>query len=202
MATKKLNLVIRQGETFTRVIRWETPPYIYKAITGITQSGPCVITSVAHGLKSGWRAAVVSVRGMREINAEHSPPRDSEFHQVTVLGNDTVSLNEVNSSDYSPYTSGGYLQFYTPVNLTGYSARMQIKDRIGGTVLLELTDGAPDNRIVIDAANNTVTLTITPTDTAALGFISGTYDLEMVSAGGVVTTIFSGRITIVKEVTT
>jgi hypothetical protein len=202
MATKKLNLVIRQGETFTRVIRWETPPYVYKQITGITQAAPCVITAVAHGLKTGWRAAVVSVRGMKELNAEHSPPRDSEYHQVTVLGNDTVALNEVNSSDYTTYSSGGYLQFYTPVNLTGYSARMTIKDRIGGTVLMTLTSGAPDNRIVIDTANNTITLSILPADTAALGFIKGVYDLEMVAGTGGVTTIFSGSITVAKEVTT
>jgi hypothetical protein len=200
--TKKLNLVIRQGETFTRVIRWETPPYVYKAITAITQAAPVQITAVGHGLKSGWRAAVVSVRGMKEINAEHSPPRDSEFHQVTVVDVDNVTLNDVNSSDFSAYTSGGYLQYYTPVNLTGYTARMTIKDRVGGTALLTLTSGLPDNRIVVDTANNTVTLSILPADTAALGFIKGVYDLEMVSGAGAVTTIFSGSITVAKEVTT
>lgn len=199
---QKLNLVIREGETFTRVIRWESPPFIYKAITGITQGAPVAITAVGHGLKTGWRAAVVSVRGMKEINAEHSPPRESEFHQVTENGVDTVLLNKVNSADYSAYTSGGYLQYYTPVSLAGFSARMTIKDRVDGTVLMTLTSGAPDNRIALDDVNHTITVTITATDTAGFTWTKGVYDLEMVSGAGVVTTLYSGSISVVKEVTT
>lgn len=199
---KKLNLVIREGETFTRVVRWETLPFIYKAITAITQAAPVVITAVGHGLKTGWRAAVVSVRGMKEINAEHSPPRDSEFEQVTVVDADTVSINKVNSADFSAYVSGGYLQFYTPVSLSGFAARMTIKDRIDGTELLTLTSGAPDNRITLDDVNHTITIEISATDTAAFTFTKGTYDLELVSGTGVVTTLYSGSISVTKEVTT
>jgi hypothetical protein len=195
MAAKKLNLTVRQGETFLRVIRWETPPFIYKAITAITKAGPVVVTAVAHGLKSGWRAAVVSVVGMDEINADHSPPRDHNFHQVTVLSVDTVEINDINSADFDTYVSGGYLQFYTPVNMTGFTARMTIKDKIGGTVLDTLVP-------TIDAVNNTITLTISAVDTALFTWKKGVYDLEMVSAGGVVTTIFAGSVTLTQEVTT
>lgn len=198
---KKLNLVIRQGETFTRVIRWESPPFIYKAITGISQAAPAVITAVGHGLKTGWRAAVINVLGMKEINAEHEPPRESEFQQVIVSDADHVSLNKVSSADFDAYVSGGYLKFYTPVSLAGFSARMDIKDRIGGTVLLAITSGAPDNRIALDDTNHTITVTVAAADTALLTFTKGVYDLELVSPTGVVTTLYSGNVTVTKEVT-
>lgn len=202
MAAKKLNLVIRQGETFLRVIRWETPPFIYKAITGIANSAPVLITAVAHGLASGWRVAVVSAGGMEEINAQNDPPREHEFKQCTYASPDTITINTVNATNFLPYTSGGYLQFYTPVDLSGYSARMEIKDRFGGTVLESLTSGAPDNRIALDNANHTITLTISAVDTALLTFVKGYYDLELVAPTGTVTTIFSGVVTVTKEVTT
>jgi hypothetical protein len=183
------------------VIRWETPPFIYKAITAITQSGPVRITAVGHGLKTGWRVAVVSAGGMDEINAIYDPPREHEFKQCTYVDDDTVTINTVNSTMYDPYTTGGYLQFYTPVDLVGYSARMTIRNRVGGTSLLTLTSGAPDNRIALDNTNHTVTLTISAADTAAITWKTGVYDLEMVSGTNVVTTIFTGDISVVKEVT-
>lgn len=202
MAAKKLNLVIRQGETFLRVIRWETPPFVYKPITAITKTAPVGITAVGHGLVSGWRVAVVSAGGMEQINAKNNPPREHEFVQCTVSDVDNVTLNTVNATEYDTYTSGGYLQYYTPVDLAGYSARMDIKNRIGGTELLSITSGAPDNRIVLDNANHTITITIAAADTAALTFSKGYYDLELESGSGIVTTLFSGVVTVTKEVTT
>ena len=78
----------------------------------------------------------------------------------------------------------------TPKDLTGYAARIDIKDKVDGTVLLssEVAD-APLNLItatVSDALKST-TLSISATDTAALTFKHGVADLEMVSSGGVVT---------------
>lgn len=197
--TTKLNLTIRQGETFLRVIRWETLPYVYKAISAITAAAPVAITAPGHGLATGWRAAVVSVRGMKEINARNSPPRDSDFHQVTVTGADALTINDINSAEYSAYTSGGYLQYYTPVDLAGYSARLTIRDRVGGTVLKSLV--SPTD-ITLDNANHTVTVTLSATDTAAFAFTKGVYDLELVSGAGAVTTLYSGNVAVTKEVTT
>jgi hypothetical protein len=198
MAAKKQNLVIRQGETFLRVIRWETPPFIYKPITAITQSAPVGITAVGHGLASGWRAVVVSVLGMDEINAHHNPPREHEFKPVTVTGNDAITINTINSSEFDAYTSGGYLQFYTPVDMTSYTARLTIKNKVGGTVLLALT--SPTD-IAIDNALHTITITISATATAALTWKTGVYDMEMVAPSGVVTTIFTGNVSVTQEVT-
>lgn len=207
MATRKQNFTILQGETFQRIIRWETQPYIYKPISAITNAAPVSITSAGHGLVSGWRVAVVSVKGMEEINARHSPPWESEFKPVTRTSADAITLNDVNSADFSPYISGGYLQFFTPVDLTGYSAQMDIKDRVGGTVLLTLSSDPlidPDVRIVLDILNHTISLRIEAEDTESdvLTWGRGVYDLEMTSPTGAITRIFSGNIAVSKEVTT
>jgi hypothetical protein len=196
----KLPLDVRQGSTFSFVLRWETTPIVYKPITAIVAQAPARLTVAGHGLTNGWRAAVVSVRGMTQINAEDAPPRDAQYHPVTVVDPNTVELNAVNAAGFSPYVGGGYLQFNTPADLTGFTARMQVKDKVGGTELMLLSTG--NGRIVLDNVAKTITLTIPATDTAALAFTSAVYDLEMVSPTGVVTPIAEGALRVSKEVTT
>lgn len=206
MAERK-DLTIEQGKTFSQVVRWETTPIVYKPITAITQAAPALITAASHGLKNGWRVAVVSVKGMTQINAKNDPPKDKDYHAVTIPvadGTNKIELNEINSALFKAYTSGGYLQYNTPHSLASYTARMSIKDKVGGTELLRLdtTLVAPQPRIALDDTEHTITLTISAADTAALAWTKGVYDLELVSAAGVVTAILSGTITVSKEVTT
>ena len=204
------NLTIVKGKTFNRVVRWSSEPFLYKAITAITKAAPAVITSAAHGIPDGWLVAVVSVKGMTQINAPNQPPKDKDYHKATTATN-TVTLNDVNSSDYTAYTSGGYVQCLTPVDLAGYTARMSVKDKVGGTELFRLdtsttaavlpyTHAQP--RIAINNTTKTITLTIHAEDTAAMTFKKGVYDLEMVSTGGVVDLLISGAIIVADEVTT
>ena len=194
------DLIIEQGKTFGKTLRWETGPVVYKAITAITQAAPARITCPSHGLTTGWRVAVVSVKGMTQINASSTPPKAKDYTKATVVDSNTIELNAVNAADYKAYTSGGYVQYNTPVDMTGYTARMAIKDKIGGTVLLSLT--TVNSRIVLDNTAKTIRLTISATDTAAITWTKGVYDLEMVSAGGEVTRLLSGAVTVQREVTT
>lgn len=205
------NLTIIKGKTFSRVIRWSAAPYVYKAITAITKAAPVSITSTSHGIPDGWQVAVVSVIGMAQINATASPPKTTDYKKATVTDVNTITLNEVNSAGFSAYTSGGYLQFLTPVDLTGYTARMSIKDKIGGTQLFRLdttTDVAVlpythnQPRIGVSNTYKTITLLIHADDTAVMPFTSGVYDLEMVSPTGVVDLLLTGKITVIDEVTT
>lgn len=201
MSAKLLDLVIEQGKTFSRTIRWETTPLVWKPITAIGQVAPALITAVAHGVPDGWKVAVTNAGGMLNINAPHTPPWDDEFQPATLVGVNQVSLNAVSAAGFDPYTSGGYLVYYTPVDLTGYSARMKIKDQIGGTVLASFVVQAGTG-FVLDPTTQTIVLTIIATDTAAYTWTTGVYDLELVSGAGVVTAILSGAITVVDEVTT
>lgn len=200
MSCATQDLIIQKGKTFSRVLRWETEPFVYKAITAITKAAPAVITATGHGVPSGWRVAVVSVQGMTEINAKNSPPRASDFRKATVVDANSISLNDINSSDFSTYTTGGWVQYYTPVTLAGYTARMQIRQSLTAPAfLLELT--TVNGRIVIDDTAKTITLTIAATDTAAIAWKTGVYDLEMVSPGGVVTQLLSGNVSAIEEAT-
>ena len=196
---KNQNLTIVQGTTYELPVRWETDPIVYKPITGITKAAPCVITCPSYGAPDGWRVVIVSSLGMTQINAANSPPRESDYVVSTKLTGDTLELNTVNSAGYSTYTSGGYVQYNTPQDLAGYLARMDIKDKIGGTVLLSLT--TENSRIVLDNTTKTITLTISADDTAAITWKKGVYDLEMESSAGVVTALMYGTVTVTKEVT-
>ena len=200
MAATK-DLVISQGKTFALAIRWEAPPIIYKAIAAITQTAPARLTVVGHGLSDGWRVAVTNVKGMTNINAEANNVKDRDYKQATVIDPDTIELNEVNARGFKPYVSGGDIQFNSPVVLTGFTARMAIKDRVGGRELLVLT--TENGGIAIDLSRATITLNITAAATALLPWKSGVYDLELVSSAAtpVVTNLLTGRVSVTKEVT-
>ena len=81
---------------------------------------------------------------------------------------------------------------------------MSVKDKVGGTELLRLDDTvvAPQPRIILDNAAKTITLLVSASDTAALSWKKGVYDLEVVSSSGVVTLLLYGSVTVTKEVTT
>lgn len=197
--TTKANLVIEQGETFETVVRWETPPLKYKPISAMTKTAPIGITATGHAIPNGWRVAVVDVVGMTELNAESAPPTDEEFRAATVIDANTIEFNEVSAALFKAYKSGGYLAYYTPQDLTGYTARMTVRDRVGGTELVALT--STDSEIILDTAAFTITLTLAAAVTAAFTWTKGVYDLELVSSTGRVTRILSGTITLSKEVT-
>ena len=193
------DLTIVKGKTFARALRWEAPPIVYKPITGVSQTAPAVVSCVGHGVPNGWRIAVVSVKGMVQINAKNDPPKPKDYVVATVIDANTLELNAVNAADFRQYLSGGYVQYNTPVDLTGMTARMSIKDKVGGTELyrLDTTNG----RIVIDNAAKTITFTISADATAAFTFTKAVYDLEIVS-GTVVTLLMYGNVIVTDEVTT
>lgn len=201
MGAAKYDLEIVQGETFIRTIRWETKPYVYKAISAISRAAPAVLTVPLHGAPAGWRVAVVS-GNMTEIIAAHTPPWPSDFNQATVLSVNSIELNDVNSTDFTAYTSGASLLYLTPKDLSGYTARMTVKTRVGGDVLAAYTSA--DGDIVLDNTAKTITLTLPATDTAAYEWTRGVYDLELVSGASpaVVTPLLKGSVKIAREVTT
>jgi hypothetical protein len=87
-----------------------------------------------------------------------------------------------------------------PINLTGYTARMQVRQYKDSTAAL-VTATTENNGIVLGGALGTITITITATATAALPAIIGFYDLELVSGAGTVSRLLQGTATISAEVT-
>lgn len=86
------------------------------------------------------------------------------------------------------------------VNLSGFSARMQIRPTAASaTTTLSLT--TENGRIALGGTAGTITLTISATDTAAITAGRYVYDLELVSAGGIVTRLLQGIVTVSANVT-
>lgn len=207
-ATK--NLTIEQGETWPLVVRWETDkPEVYKAITAIAKSGPVRITAPGHGLVDGWRTAIEGAKGIVEINAAHSPPRCDEYHEVTYVDANTIDINRINTAAvdengddlYSAYTSGGYLRYNSAVDMTGYTPKMVILDKIGGTVLASTEAADSPLNIITATADNTaktINISISVANVNALTWTRGVYDLSMVSAGST-TKLLEGTITVSKD---
>ena len=206
MAAVKKDFEILIGSSWDYVIRWGAAPIVRKPITNIDLSlGAPRLSVSSHGLFEGWGVAVYGVKSPRQINAVNNPPEGSDYHSATVIDTGTIELNDVtpvdeNGQEWPAYTSGGFIQYDTPVDLTGYTARMSIKDKIGGAVLHSLT--TENGGITIDTAAKTVLLSIPAATTEDFTWSRGVYDLEMVSATGKVTRIISGRIALSREVTT
>lgn len=86
------------------------------------------------------------------------------------------------------------------VNLTGCTARMQIRRSVASEeVLLELTNA--NGKLSITPLTGTVTMIFSATTTAAFTWSRAKYDLEIVSADGTVTRLIEGEITVSKEIT-
>ena len=86
---------------------------------------------------------------------------------------------------------------------SGYTARMKIKESVGGTILASTeSSDSPLNTITITlaASGNNITITISATDTAAFSFEHAVYDLELVT-GSQVDRIIEGRVKLSEEVT-
>lgn len=88
----------------------------------------------------------------------------------------------------------------TAINLTGYTARMHIRQEYESTSIV-LTLTTENGRISLGGAAGTVTLTIDATTMAAVTAKTYVYDLELVSGAGVVTRLVMGTFTVRREVT-
>lgn len=91
-----------------------------------------------------------------------------------------------------------------PVDITNYQIRMQIRSELTATTTL-LDLNTTNNRIVIIGAPlGQFELRLTATETAALTFENGVYDLEMVAPDApdnTVTRLLAGSVSVSPEVT-
>lgn len=197
MTPAKINYKIYQGSTFRETLRWESQTKGYANISAISKAAPCVITtSTNHTVPINWRVRVVGVAGMKEINQ----PSEEDYYLVTSVTNNTLTLNQINSANYTTYTSGGILEYNLPIPLAGYTAQMQIRQTLdSATSILELTN--TNGGIILDTTNYTISIFITATQTRAFTFPTAVYSLELTDSSGVVTTLVTGNLTLVQEVT-
>lgn len=180
------------GATFHPVIRWGTDVLVSVPITGISQTAPTVVTAAGHGAPDGWEAAVVSAKGLYQINATRYPPQGPDWRALSVIDMDTVSLVNTNTADATPYLAGGFLVYSTPGLLAGMTGSMTFYDNPSktGVPLLALTSG---NGLVLDLGDKTINPLI---DTSLVLWTTAYYWLDVTDADGVVTEVLEGTLTI------
>lgn len=196
----RYDFTIQQGATFNPALKYSQPQLTVKTITGITKSGQALVTATGHGLTIDWPVWIVGVNGMAQINHPSDDLKvPTKAYQAYYVDANSLRLN-VDSTRWGTYTTGGELLYHPPVNLTGYTARMDIRETREDTdPLLSLT--TENGGITLGGVNGQISLLISATDTAALDVDTAVYDLELISAGGIVTRLVSGNIVVSKEVT-
>lgn len=198
MQPAKINYKIYQGSTFQEMFRWESETKVYHQISNISKSAPCTISTVdVPILPSGWRVKVVGAGGMKEINTV-----GDNFYIATEVNtiDRIVEINQVNSLGFSNYTSGGVLEFNAPVDLSNYSARMQIRESVDSDVVI-YTATTDNGDISLDNMLKTITITIPASATTEFTFSTAVYSVELYTPAGKVVPFIAGNLTLVPEVT-
>lgn len=86
-----------------------------------------------------------------------------------------------------------------PVNLTGATAKMQVRASATGPVLLELS--TDNGKIVLGGAAGTIDLLLSAAETAAIEWVQAVYDLAITFADSSVRKPIRGSVTVVKAIT-
>lgn len=87
-----------------------------------------------------------------------------------------------------------------PVNLTGYTARLQARANRSFDPMLSLTSDAGGGITLVEAEGR-ITITISADTTSGLHVGKHKYDLELESAGGEVTRLVKGMFTVSEGIT-
>jgi hypothetical protein len=188
----KLNFKMYAGTNFNEVLRWESSLKTYVPITAITNSAPVVITAPNHVITNEWRVRLTNIVGMTELNNTET------YYQITGVASNTLTINTINSLAFKPYVSGGIVEYNTPVDLTGYTAKMQIRPNVdSSTLIYEMTTS--NGGITIDNTNKKITLFIPATVTSTFNFTTAVYALE-IYAGTTSFVLIYGSMGLTKEV--
>jgi hypothetical protein len=88
----------------------------------------------------------------------------------------------------------------TPINLTGYTARMMARTSIDAPAAF-LTLNTANGGIALGGAAGTITLNLSDAQTAAISVMQGVYDLELIDSLAKVIRLLEGSVVISPEVT-
>lgn len=87
-----------------------------------------------------------------------------------------------------------------PIDLTGYTARMQVRTDFEATQpALDLT--TENSGIAINGPAGEIILTAADTATSTLSITNGFYDLELIKPSGDVVRLLQGKVTVSREIT-
>lgn len=87
----------------------------------------------------------------------------------------------------------------TPIDMTGYTVKMDIKTGYDGNLILSL-DSADDSITVVEASGQ-MTFVITPSQTASFNFVRAFFDVVATSPDGFATRVIEGTFLLNKGIT-
>ena len=87
------------------------------------------------------------------------------------------------------------------INLTGSSAKMQVRDTQGGSKVAVSLTSLTGGGITIDPLIGKLTFRMTPTQTNKLFYPKSAYDIMLVDSSGVKTKLLEGFLTLSRSVT-
>lgn len=88
----------------------------------------------------------------------------------------------------------------TPIDITGSSAKMQVRNTQGGDKLA-VTLTSPSGGITIDGPTGTLTVKMTPTQTNKLFYPKSSYDIMLIDSNGNKIKLLEGFMTLSRSVT-
>lgn len=198
---------IQQGATFRALFIWFQPALIVKAITGISQSVKPSATVASHGIPAGIDCPVWirGVKGCVKLNHSAEQVGDTSVAYVATRADDNSVSLSADTVDMPAYASGGELVYQPPVDLTGCTARMDVRRRLAdvATVLSLTSSGvAPASRLTITPAAGRIDIEISDEDTALIDWKTAVWDLEVEHPDGSVTRLVDGAsFSVSREVT-
>lgn len=178
----EIDITITRGKTFEFGYLYADDDLVYKPITAMPSTAPVRLTVVGHGVPEGWPVQVSCVKAPTELNNA-----EGDYYFAKVIDVDTLELNSVNAHCLKAFSGSGLVVYSKPVDLTGWSCRAQVRDKVGGVVLFSWHSDplqAPDGEIEVDIARGQFVLHIDAATAAALTWSRGVYDAEAIAPGG------------------
>jgi hypothetical protein len=195
---KQYDIEIKQGSQYQDAFHWYGGGILCASIEDVTIGCPTIIKVTGHGLPSISETPIYirNVRGARALNTG-----SLECDMIKALYDDVDNFSVKVDTGNQRYKAGsGSIEWYQPKDLTDWTARMQIREKIDDiTPLVSLTSDAGD--ITISLPDARIIFTIDTDTTEELDFVEGVYDLELVDPVGEATTLLEGKVTLRKEVT-
>lgn len=176
------NTTIDQGADWFITFIYNQPA----EITNITANGTTITVTAVNGFTNGQVASISGVN-----------PSQYNLQNFTIAST-TNSQFTITSPITGTYISGGLA--YAPVNLTGYTAALQIRSLPSDpTAVLSLATGG--NGITLTALTGAINVHATAAQTTAIDEGTYYYDIELTSTSGIVTRIAQGQVIVSAEVT-
>lgn len=169
----KTRLVIPRGATFRKLWTWLSIIDMTKAVSGVTRGYPTTLTAVDHDMPDGEiPVALLDLGDLITLDDSGLPSADPKFRRLALKIDDDTFTIKVDSTEFAAYTSGGYVVYRIPKDLTGATARAQFRtDADAEEALLELT--TENDGLVLGGTEGTVEMVLSESQATDIGVDEG-----------------------------